>query len=86
MIDVIRKYFFFGRHSISDREAMLRFRIQILTESTNWLTIQTLEQNTNYASGWTLLLVNINHRNKGLKLVFDNISNEILPYGRTRYF
>ena len=71
--------FYYNRFSIltnDSKKSRCRFRIQLLLEDNTWSTIYTIDKITNYfnsSTDWTILNLDFNLQNYGIKLIFDQI-------------
>ena len=71
--------FYYNRFSIltnNSLKSMGRFRIHLLLEDNTWSTQYTIAKNSqhsNSSSDWTLVSLNFNAENYGIKLIYDQI-------------
>ena len=79
IIQITNITFLYNRFSIltnNNLKAMGRFRIQLLLEDNTWSTRYNIPKNDRYSDSptqWTLVNLNFNVENYGIKLIYDQI-------------
>ena len=80
IIQISNITFYYYRFSSSDdkKQAMGRFRIQLLLESGNWSSRYTIAKNTQCSDSsteWTLINLSFTEENYGIRLYYDEIDS-----------
>ena len=78
IIQITNISFYYNRYSSSNQNlrGMGRFRIQLLLEDNTWSTRYNIPKNDRYSDAstdWTLVSLNFNVGNYGIKLIYDEI-------------